>query len=323
MTFSLRTCVVLSVVLAITAGCNSPFSPKGNYEDRLVVYGVLTNRSDTQYVRVYSTYNPPGVDPAAQTSDNGLSGAGVVVTSGAGAFQFRENTTPRLDKSRYSDDIIAYASYPFPIEPGKTYGLSVTTKTSGAVTATVVMPKRARIQFLNAYILNGGGNEDENIVVFGWIRELTYGVMMQLHLFYDVLEGNSWVRHREEMPAVRLVFGDGSKAYNFPVLRRRVTSGLIRDKEESEMFVFSKNAYFEKVGEILTRYPAGTVHIKQALIVLTQVDKDLYAYSKRVNGFEDPYSIRTDLPDHTNISGGHGIFGAMVDDSAFVEITAW
>jgi len=309
--------------LAFIAGCNHPFSPKGPYTDNMVVYGILTNRSDTQYVRVYSTYNPPGVDPLAQASDNALGGAGVVVTGGAGPFQFVEKTTPRLDKSRYTDDILAYASFPFPLEAGKTYALSVTTKDLGGVSATVTVPKRGRIQFLNAYVLNGGGSEDENIVVYGWIRELTYGVMMQLHLFYDVLEGNSWVTHRQEMPSVRLTYLDGSKLYLFPVMRRRMSSGLIKDKEESEMFVFDKKAYFEKTGEILGSYPVGTVHIKRALLVLTQADRDLYAYTKRVNGFEDSFSIRTDLPDYTNISGGHGIFGAMVDDSATVDITAW
>jgi hypothetical protein len=309
--------------IAFAVGCNHPFSARGPYTDNLVVYGILTNRSDTQYVRVYSTYDPPGVNPLVHTSDNAVRGAGVVVTGGAEPFQFLEETTPRLDKSRYTDDIAAYASYPFLIEAGKTYSLSVTTKDFGGVTATVAVPKRGRIQFLNAYVLNGSGSEDENIVVYGWIRELTYGVMMQLHLFYDVLEGNSWVTHRMEMPSVRVVYSDGTRLYYYPVMRRRVSSGLVKDKEESEMFVFDKTAYFDKIGEILSSHPVGTVHIKQALVVLTQIDRDLYAYSKTVNGFEDPYSIRTDLPDYTNISGGHGIFGAMVDDSVTVDITAW
>ena len=126
-----------------------------------------------------------------------------------------------------------------------------------------------------------------------------------------------------EMPAARVVYSDGTRVYYYPVMRRRITSGLVTDKEESEMFVFDKKAYFDKIGEILSSHPVGTVHIKYALAVLTQVDRDLYAYSKTVNGFEDPFSIRTDLPDYTNISGGHGIFGAMVDDSVTVDITAW
>jgi hypothetical protein len=309
--------------LVLVAGCEGPFTPKGPYSDKLVVYGILTNRSDTQYVRVYSTYNPPGVNPLGQTADNVLRGASIVVKGEAGSFQFQEKTTPRVDKSRYTDDLLVYASYPFSLTAGKTYNLNVSTREMGGVSAAVTVPNRGRIQFLNAYILNGGGSDDENLVIYGWIRELTYGVMMQLHLFYDVLEGNSWVTHRQEMPAARVVFLDGSRVYFFPVMRRRQTSGIIKDKEENEMFVFDKKAYFEKVGEILSRYPVGTVHIKRALVVLTQVDRDLYAYSKRVNGWEDPFSIRTDLPDYSNISGGHGIFGALVEDSVFVEITAW
>jgi hypothetical protein len=313
--------VVLLVLMLSTAGCDNPFSPKGTYADKLIVYGILTNRSDTQYVRVYSTYDPAGVDPLLQTSDNAVRGAAVVVAGGAGPFSFVEKTTPRLDKSRYTDDIVAYASYPFPIEGGETYGLNVTMKDFGGITASVTVPKRGRIQFLNSYILNGAASDEANIVVYGLIREVTYGVMMQLHLFYEVLEGNSWVTHRQEVPSSRVVLSDGSKVYTFPVLRRRQSSGLVKDKEEIELFVFDRIAYFEKVGEIMSRYPSGTVRIRRALLVLTQVDKDLYAYSKRVNGFEDPFSIRTDLPDYTNITGGHGIFGAMVDDSVLVEIT--
>ena len=130
--------------MAFAVGCNHPFSARGPYTDNLIIYGILTNRSDTQYVRVYSTYDPPGVNPLVHTSDNAVRGAGVVVTDGADPFQFLEEGTPRLDKSRYTDDIVAYASYPFLIEAGNTYGLSVTTKDFGGVTATVIVPKRGK-----------------------------------------------------------------------------------------------------------------------------------------------------------------------------------
>ena len=309
--------------LVLVAGCEGPFTPKGPYSDKLVVYGILTNRSDTQYVRVYSTYNPPGVNALAQTADNVLRGADVAVKGEAGSFQFREKITPRVDKSRYTDDLLIYASYPFSLEAGKTYNLNVSTREMGVVSAAVTVPKRGRIQFLNAYVLNGGGSGDENIVIFGWIRELTYGVMMKLYLIYDVLEGNTWIQRQEEVPVVDSPNNGGSKVDTYPVLQRRQTSGIVKDKEENETFVFFKTTYFDKLGAIISRYPVGGVHIKRALVVLTQVDRDLYAYSKRVNGFEDPFSIRTDLPDHSNISGGHGIFGAIVEDSVFVEITNW
>src|SRR5512142_1998310 len=93
--------VVVAVWTVLAAGCNEPFSPRGPYTDNLVVYGVLTNRSDTQYVRVYSTYNPPSVNPLTNTSDNAQAGANVTIADDSGTFHFSQGTTTRLDKSRY------------------------------------------------------------------------------------------------------------------------------------------------------------------------------------------------------------------------------
>jgi hypothetical protein len=314
--------LLMSVLfVVIFTGCESPFTPKGPYTDRMVVYGILTNRCDTQYVRVYSTYDPAGSDPRTHTSDNALLNANILVGNGAVPFRFQQEFIPRLDKSRYTDDILVYDSYPFKLETGKTYSLSVTTENYSPATSTVTVPKSGRIQVLNAYILNGGGSEDEQLVIFGWIRELTYGVLMRLFFIYDVLEGNSWVTHREEIPNGIFTKDDGSNIFFFPILARRMTSDLIKDKEENETFVFARRAYFASLGAIYARYPARGVHVKQALLVLTQVEQNLYTYSKLANGFQDPYSIRTDQPDYTNIAGGRGIFGAMVDDSMYVNLT--
>jgi hypothetical protein len=54
--------------------------------------------------------------------------------------------------------------------------------------------------------------------------------------------------------------------------------------------------------------------------VLTQVEDNLYKYYNIVNGFQDEFSIRTDLPDYTNIRGGVGLFGAMTEDSVVVDL---
>lgn len=200
--------------LFMCVGCENPFTPKGPYSDKVVVYGVLSNRSDTQYVRVYLTYNPPQFDPLAHTTDNVVRGADIVVTGGAAPSRFQEKLIPRVDTSRYQDNITVYASYPFHLEPATTYRLSVASLETGPVTAMVTVPKKGRIQVLNPFVLNGGGSESENIVVYGWIRELTYGILMRLYLFYDVLEGNVWVQHQEEIPASMVKYDDGSKIFS-------------------------------------------------------------------------------------------------------------
>jgi hypothetical protein len=48
---------------------------------------------------------------------------------------------------------------------------------------------------------------------------------------------------------------------------------------------------------------------------LFSIDDNLYNYLSTVNGFNDPISVRLDIPNYTNIQNGHGIFGAIIKDS--------
>jgi hypothetical protein len=315
---SLLGAITLSVLLS---GCEKTFTPKGTYQDKMVVYAILSNRTDTQYVRIYTTYDPTGFNPLTNTEETMVRGAGVTVTGSSQPFRFQEAIVPRSDKSRYGSDIVTYVSYPFSLQPGSTYMLNISAPQYGTVTSSVVVPKQGRVQMLNAYVLFGRGEEDENIVVYGWIKELTYGVMARLYIIYDVLEGQRWVRRAEEIPAAMAQTADGTVVFGYPGLRKRQTSTLIVDKEVNETFVFLKKLYFSRLNDIYTRHLAGSVRVTNALAIVTQVDRNLYTYMKLANSFDDPYSMRTDSPDFSNITGGRGVFGAMVEDSLWVNLT--
>ena len=313
--------VLAAIAMLLMAGCESPFTPKGPYKDKMVVYGILSNRSDSQYVRIYTTYDPAGFNPETHSEETMVSGAEVTVTGASQPFRFQEGIIPRTDKSRYTNDIVTYVSHPFSVQTGSTYTLNISSPWYGTVTSSVVVPKQGRVQMLNAYVLFGRGEEDENIVVYGWIKELTYGVMARLYIIYDVLEGQHWVRHAEEIPAAMAQTDDGRVLFGYPGLRKRQTSTLIVDKEVNETFVFLKKLYFNRLNDIYARYPSGAVRVKNALAIVTQVDRNLYTYMKLANSFDDPYSTRTDAPDFSNIAGGVGVFGAMVEDSMWVDLT--
>lgn len=303
------------------AGCEDAFTSKGEYRDRMVVYGVLSNRTDSQHVRIYTSYDPVGFNPLANTKETMVRGADVRVSDATRQFRFVETMVRRFDKSRYNDDIVSYVAHPFSIEPGKTYTLTVTSPEFGKASSSVAVPKRGRVQFFNPYVLKGGGEKDEQVVVYGWIRELTYGVLMRLYLVYDALEAGVWVPHIEEVPASVNQRTGGTTEVIYPSLRRRESRETIVDKEASEMFVFTRSAYFGQIDSINARYPYGSVHLKYGLGILTQVDRNFYTYWKLVRAFEDEFSIRTDSPDFSNVSGGLGLFGSMVEDSATVDLT--
>jgi hypothetical protein len=73
------------------------------------------------------------------------------------------------------------------------------------------------------------------------------------------------------------------------------------------------------LNDIALMYAASNPVLKNAVLVLTQVDANLYNYYNVVNGFQDEFTIRTDQPDVSSIQGGVGMFGAMTVDTVRVS----
>jgi len=107
-----------------------------------------------------------------------------------------------------------------------------------------------------------------------------------------------------------------SRAYSiyediYPRPVRRTSSQ--RDPNAWDSFYFRTCAYRMMIERIYqSEIDARFV---QAVFKLIQIDEPLYNYYSVANAFQDPHSIRTDVPDFTNIKGGIGVFGSTSIDS--------
>jgi len=124
------------------SGCDQSFNPKAPFEKQLVVFSILSNASDTQYVRVSTNYDVTGFDPSENQVDQSIVGAQVIVTGPSNSYRFEETLLPRSDTSRYKTPIHAYAVSPFRPEHGKTYNLAVTTGDLGTASGSVTIPEK-------------------------------------------------------------------------------------------------------------------------------------------------------------------------------------
>lgn len=314
--------IILVASLVLLVSCENSFTPKGPYTDKMVVYAVLSTQNDTQYVRLYSTYNPQGFDPYQNTIDKVIRGADVTVSQSTSTTDFRDTTVERYNKARYKDDIGAYVAYPFHAEPGKSYDLAIESQTYGSVTGSLSVPDRGRMQISNKYVLKGQGDPHENLTVFVWIRYATRGYLVRYYLDFDVLQENKWVNQRVEMPSDVVVIDNDHRIYSYPGLQRRTTTPESVVKELEEVVYMSRTAYELMLSDLQTRYTYAGMRVNGAWFVLTQIEQNLYDYYKVANAFQDAHSIRTDVPNWTNIQGGNGVFGAFVEDSLFVDLTA-
>jgi len=307
---------VLGGFLALISGCENSFDPRGPYQKRLVVYSILSNSSDSQYVRVFTTYNPAGFDPAEVTADTYVRNAVVTLADDSTTYNLRDTTIARVDKNRYPDDIGAYIAYPWRMRVGKTYRLSIASD-QGSASATVGVPDAGLLLPNNPFILKAPDRYDnEDVTVTIKVSPLTRGFVVRLYLDYLVRIGTDWVHKRDEIPTSVLSVSGTSVQYNYPRLMRR-TSGVSQPYITVHFPITVYSTYFTR---IVDQYGTDGYKMLTATYMLTQVEANLYKYYNLANGFQDEFSIRTDQPDYSNIQGGLGVLGAMTVDSVRVDL---
>lgn len=301
--------LVTGIILCV-GGCDEAFNPKGVYDEQLVVYSVLTAETDTQFVRLFLTYNPPGFEPNEVITDNAITNALVSIS---GSPPLRDTTIARLDKSRYSNGIHAFVASPFKVLPGTTYNLSVSTPSKGNAAATTTAPGKGTIFIGTPFVLGEPDRYSDEVNLNLILSPVTRGYLIRLYIRYEItVGGNTLVQYEEAPQTVQTV--DGEVIPNFPKLTRRVSfSGP--GAENREFVSFQKAAYEYGLNQVRLRHQSDQLKFRSILFVMTQVEPNLYSYYNIVNGFQDPNSIRTDQPDYSNIRGGIGVFGAMTHDS--------
>jgi len=303
----------------LLTGCDEPFSPKGPFQEKVVVYSVLSHQTDTQFVRLFLTYDPPGFDPLEQNIDRQIVGAQVTMSDGNQTVAFRDTTIARWDTSRYTTPIRAYVGHPFRPVGGRTYSLTIQTPQHGIVTSATTVPGPAIVDVVNPYVLTDPARYPTlDIVVALFIAPATRGYLTRFFIEYEIVAATSSFIERVEVPSfLRFVQDQPQKLY--PALARRISGGnLAGDNRETS--TFSVQAYSYALAEVRSKYAGNIIRFRRAIFFATQVDVNLYNYYNIANGFQDPYSIRQDLPDYTNIKGGLGMFGAFTVDSVSVGL---
>jgi len=286
----------------------------------MVVYSVLTTESDTQYVRVYRTYNPPDNDPSKNQDEQSVTDANVTISSDSALYQFQKTVVQRVDKSRYASDIVAYISHPFKLARGKTYKLTVTSPTLGTATATATVPSVASISpsnffavadpYKNAYVERYGVNV--------YLSAQAKAFLVRIYVDYLASTPQGWQLRRRQIPVLMkpISLYQGTWDYIYPVVKQRQWSGA--RYQESELFTI--DAWIKMLENDIWLYDGYGVRFLQAVIHVIQFDEPLYSYYGVANLSRDRYSVRIDEPDYTNMHGGVGVFGSFAVDSTAYEL---
>ena len=299
---------VLGVALALL-GCETPFNPKGEFREQLVVYAVLSSDSDTTWARVYRTYNPPGFDPFEVTTDNPVTDAVVRLTSGSSEWTFADTLLPRADQSRYQSPIAAYVLTGLSVTPGTEYRLDVQSPSAGSVNAVVTVPGTGYLSVGNSYVLQNPTLSDDNISVTSMISPTTWGYSVRLYLIAQVWKGGAPQTVQKEVPlSVSEIIDCQNLIGEYPRLRRRESDS----PTEEHIQIYENVAYRWTIVNLRSDPSIDSIRFQRAEFEFLETDPDLYAYYNIASGFRDEFTLRTDEPDYSNIPSGRGVFGAFV-----------
>jgi len=305
---------VAGVVLLFFEACDVPFSPSAPFQPRMVVYCVLTTESDTQYLRVCSTYDPPDNDPAKNLEDHPVTDATVTISSDSALYQFQKTTVQRADTSRYASGIVAYVSYPFRPARGTTYRLTVSSPSIGTATSVSTVPGVAQVSPVNFFCLRDPyryGLWDYGIQAV--LSPQAKGFLARLEVEYLALTPQGWQLKRRQIPVAMRVISKYRGTWEFfhPEVRRR--SSYNAGYREAE--VFSVLEWIKFLENVIWFSDGDGVQFQDVVLKVIQFDQPLYDNYSVANLFRDPYSVRIDEADYTNISGGVGLFGSQAVDS--------
>ena len=315
--------VAALVLTIVSASCDESFNPNAAFKPRMVVYSVLTTESDTQFVRIYTSYYPPENDPTNNSDEISVTDA-VVKVSGtnplydARTYNFRSFDLKRPDQERYTDSIGAYYSFPFRPARGGTYRLTAVSPTYGNVTADLTLPTQGTIQFVNPFVLEDPWKDSVDIQLSIKLSGLVDAFLVRLFIEYDLYspQTKAWTSYRSEVPFKAVVISKvlGAYDYIFPQLTLRQTSKNVGHTARStDGYSFQAGAYQTVIERIVSH--ADQSRFRRAVCYLVQADEQLYRYYEEANRFNDRNSIRLDQPNYTNIQGGFGLFASMGIDS--------
>jgi hypothetical protein len=186
------------------------------------------------------------------------------------------------------------------------------TSVEGPASGTVSVPGRGYV-YSNLISALKNPSIKEDIPVTLGISPGAKGYLVRLYLDVVVYEGQTARDRRFEVPIAGDSMGSWAQ-FLYPALTRRPPDPAFMYLN----FVFPHRMYAAFDNALTNQYSGYTP--KRAIFILTQVDPGLYNYYKLANGFLDSYSVRMDQPDYTNIKGGLGVFGAMVEDSMVVDL---
>jgi hypothetical protein len=277
------------LIILLHFGCDNNFSPYGDYEKRLVVFSVLDNRFDNQIVKLQSSFEFQN----SSSEEKIIYNLTATISDGLNVYQY-------YDTAIVSDNYTYLVSNNFTLRRGVEYTLNIKGDDVPEINSKIKVPE-SQYLFITY--------RDNNIQISHSKASRVKGFLIKYYVNFVIVRDAQILSEQSlEMPIGIIETEDGKKINLYPSFNKNVNHEYKLGYISAEL---AKHAPSSADQRLL---------IKNCTVVLFSLDDNLYNYLSTVNGFNDPISVRLDIPNYTNIQNGYGIFGAITKDSVVQDI---
>jgi hypothetical protein len=307
----MKNILILSIALVFLS-CNDGFSPNGEYTPKLIIYSVLDGMSDTQYVRLYTSFSPDQYVPDTPSPNSDIANAVVRVYDDSSEFFFRDTIISVLSGSS-TRPVRVYMHPAFRPKEKKVYRISVQSGNFPVATSTATAQEAGQIAMFDTKPLFEPlpGKFIALDLYLGRHAGAYLGVMK---IEYDVLINAVWTPQSEELPLDIVYDASGNiskRFYPIPILFQGVSvpNRNVQIKYQTELYSATISTIKQKYK---AEYEAKNMKFKRVRFTLVQFDNEIFTYYSVANNFPGATTIRLDEPDYSNIQNGYGIFGTIM-----------
>jgi hypothetical protein len=269
----------------LSFGCDDTFSPHGEYEKRVAVFAALDNRFENQIIKLQSIFEFKN----SSLDEKKISNLSATISDGLNVYQC-------YDTAIVSDKYTYLISKNFTLRRGIEYTLNIKGDDVPEIISNVKVPES---QYISV------NYRDEKAQISHSRGSGVKGFLVKYYVNFVIVENGVVLSEQSvEMPVDIIETEDGNRVSVYSLLSRNI----------------NHEYNFGYISLELSKYapspdPNQKLLIKNCAVVLFSLDDNLYNYLSTINGFNDPISVRLDIPSYTNIQSGYGIFGAIAKDS--------
>ncbi len=289
MEFVLLLALIISVFTFIS--CDDSIDPKSTFKERYILNFVIRGDTTFQMATLTHSYNVDGVDPYSNKTDPAISDADIKIWYNGEVYTLRDTTIARTDTSRYGTSVCYYYINNFTPGVNKPITVKAELNNGRTLTSQTTLPSDIEIDSCDRIIPLSYKNQFS--IVWQRLEEEVY-YFVRFRIYYK----NNSVFNIVEVPLTyNYVNGKPNPVYP------GITKNTIFNYEKLAL-----DTVMRKISEGDTK--KSNYQIMRAEYEIIILDKSLSDYYSSTHGYMDNYSVRIDVTDYSNITGGYGIFAS-------------